>query len=461
MQILRARRSCFAILALLLLTDVPGAAQREAVRALPKFDLTPFARKDVGRAELVPVLAGEHVLVTSTLRLFAFDAGTAELRWSAGPPDGWNALEPALRDQLFDGLDLRLLWVAPAASERVAVAALQVPLSRNPTEDWHGLQIATAIPERRLFAFELDSGRPLWNHAPRPGEPAEPSFAEEMTLTSSPTVAGGCVLVPCTSDASSVDYHVASYELTTGTLLWSTFVVRGQIERNMFGKAVREFVGAPLVAVPERGRVLAQTGLGTIVALDLVTGELLWRTDYEAIPLPKARSYTPPKREVVWRTSAPIVVGDVVLATPPDSRDLMALDLADGHVLWSVTERELTACHSDTEKLGFDHLLGASEDVIYLGGSKLSAIARRGGLRSPRPLEHLWTVPVEQPWTLGRAQLAGEEILQPGASECLVLDRKTGTRRDDRSLTSRPCGFLVTADALFALGEDGLKRIER
>ena len=460
MQTLRARCSCLAIL---LLTTVPaGAAQREAVRTLPKLDLTPFAGKDVGRAELVPVLAGEHVLVTSTLRLFAFDARTAELRWSAGPPHGWDALEPAVREQLFDGLDLRLLWVAPAASERVVVAALQLPLSRNPTEDWHGIQIATAVPERRLFAFELDSGRPLWNHAPAgSGQLAEPSFAQEMTLTSSPTVTGSRVLVPCTSDESSVDYHVACYELTTGALLWNTFVLRGQLERNSFGKAMREFAGPPLVAVAERGCVLAQTGLGAIAALDLATGTLLWRTDYYPIPVPKARTYTAPKREVVWRTTPPIVVGDVVLATPPDSFDLMALDLAYGHVLWINPARSLASLHSETAKLGFDHLIGASADVIYVGGSKLSAFAKRGGFRSPRRFENLWTVPLEQSWTLGRAQLAGEGIFQPGPGECLVLDRKTGTKGNDHALTSRPRGFLVTDGALYALGDDGLKRIER
>jgi hypothetical protein len=130
MQSLRIRWFLFVVL--FLAPSTAAVQQREPVATRPKLDLTPFGKGVIPRAELVPVLAGEQVLITSTLRLFAFDASTAELRWSAGPPQGWEKLEPVARDKLFAGL-AKGLWIAPAAGEGVAVAALQVPIAKSPS----------------------------------------------------------------------------------------------------------------------------------------------------------------------------------------------------------------------------------------------------------------------------------------------------------------------------------------
>ena len=457
------RWSLFGVL-FLVPSTAEAVQQREPVATLPKFDLTPFGNGvNMPRAELVPVLAGELVLVTSSLRLFAFDASTAELRWSAGPPPGWDALEPAARARLFDGLGRRL-WIAPAAGERVAIAALQVPMSKSPGEEWQGIRIATQLPERRLFAYELGTGRPLWNHAPPPDWDGKSGPHEQrMTLIGSPTVVGDRVIVACTSDTSSIDYNVSCYQLATGALSWSTFVVRGQVERNSNGRLIFEFTGAPLVAVPGQGRLLAQTGLGQIAALDLATGAILWRTEYYPIELPKTRSYTPPRREVVWRTTPPIVVGDVVLATPPDSRDLLALDLEDGHRLWIIPMKGLSELDRSTELLSFDHLVGADAEVLFLGGAKVSAFSLPRGLRSPhasRPVP-LWTVRVERPDTSGRAHLFGDQIFQPnGPIECLALDQASGKSRGSHEVNAMH-GMLVTDGAVFAVTENGLERVER
>jgi hypothetical protein len=127
---LRAAR----VLVALLLASSPVGAQREPTSTKPEFDLTPFDGRGALRSaepELIPILAGDEVLVTSTLRLFAFDASTAELRWIGGPPEGWDALLPNARSRLFEDVDTPRLWVVPAAGERVAVAALLVPQVRR------------------------------------------------------------------------------------------------------------------------------------------------------------------------------------------------------------------------------------------------------------------------------------------------------------------------------------------
>jgi outer membrane protein assembly factor BamB len=438
-----------------------GGAVRQEVDARAKLDFTPFVGNGI-RTELTPVLAGDVVLVTSTLRLFAFDARTTELRWSAGPSEGWDELKPATRNSLFTGVNMRQVWIGPATSGRVAVAALQVPLSRHAEVKSEGFRIVTPIPERRLFAFEIDTGRALWDHAPPPDwNGASGSLAQNMSLCASPTIIGDRVLVPCVSDESSIDYHVACYTLTTGKLLWSTLVARGQMERNTKGKLVFEFAAAPLVGVPGRDLALAQTGLGLVAAVDITTGEVLWRSEYTPIEVPKARGYSRPSREVVWRTTPPIVVGSVVLATPPDSRELLALDLEDGRQLWTIWNRALGALDAGTRLLAFDHLIGAGEDTLYLGGNKVSALRKPGGLRSTKAFEPLWTELVERPDLSGRARLTREEVLLPGPIECLVRDRESGGERGSLAMHATPCGLLVTDGAIYALADDGLHRIER
>lgn len=448
-------------LAFLLLAAVPAVAAQDAEQQ--PLDLTPFERppEPGAHAELVPVRAGDALLVSSTLRLFVFDAETGERRWTAGPPAGWNALEPMAKTALFAGIDARRVLVAPAAGERVAVAALQVPEVRKQADNWQGIEIQRALPERRLFAFELATGGALWNHAPqRAWDGTSGSFAQRMRVIGSPLVAGGCVLVPCSYDDSSIDYQVACYELASGELLWRTFVTRGQIQRSYLEGQLQEFVSAPLVLDAQHGRALAQTGFGLVVALDLGSGDIVWRAEYTPIPLTKRRSYIAPRTRFVWRTTPPLVVGDTLLATPPDAEELLALDLGDGHLLWKRSVQALSALDPATATLAFDQLIGAQDGVLYLGGAKLSALEIVGGLRSPRFPVPLWTRPVEHPERCGRAQLAGAALLLPGPGGTLLFERASGAPRG--SIEHQDAlGLLPTDEALFVLLPHELRRIAR
>ena len=69
----------------------------------------------------------------------------------------------------FEGIDRDGLLVAPAASGGIAVAALQIPVTQIGNTNFNGqIKITTVMPARRLFAFDLATGRPLWSHLPPP-----------------------------------------------------------------------------------------------------------------------------------------------------------------------------------------------------------------------------------------------------------------------------------------------------
>jgi len=438
--------------------------RRDAAPWKTALDLTPFGPRGGSpmRNNLFPVMAGERLLVSSTLRVYALDAFSGERLWQFGPPRGWGRLSVREQEELFVGLSGQLV-TAPAAGSGIVVAGLQLPFSENESSDWQGIEIMKAIPERRLFALDLTTGRELWNHAPSlefDGDlfrwDGDGNFAQRMMVAGPPVVAGTRVLVPCYRMQGRIDYHVACYDLTTGELQWSTPVISGQRERNMFGRAQFEFCASALTVAG--ARVVAQTELGTLAALDLFTGRLLWESTYRQLDLPKTRHYQTAPRPLTWRLTAPQVIGELVVATPSDSGELLALRLNDGAVLWSYSEEQLQALDPETRQEGFNVLVGVDDDTVYLGGGKLSALQKPGGLSSTAAFVPRWTNVLGRVDTSPRAMLRGDVLVAPSGIARTVFDRRTGERLDSASgdWNEGEAGNLWLADgALFTLSAGG------
>jgi hypothetical protein len=108
------------------------------------------------RFRLFPCVAGDTVLVSDSLCLFAFDAWSGERRWVTSESDAWRAVDageympdgkrPISRKEFFDKLNSLTLQVMPAAAAGVAVAALQIPFTRVYNEQFQGFPITSVIP---------------------------------------------------------------------------------------------------------------------------------------------------------------------------------------------------------------------------------------------------------------------------------------------------------------------------
>lgn len=390
----------------------------------------PYKRPD----SLYPVRSGDTLLVSTSLRLLALNAYSGALIWDSEEPDGWESLDEGRRAELQEGVDWESGLVAPAASDHVAVCALHIPMSVPPRVDrtFQNIKILTPIPERRLFAFDLASGRELWNHRPPPMWDGESgSFTDRMSVAGPPVIAGTRVLVPFRRMQGRIDYHVGCVDIDTGELLWSTDLISGQRELNMFGRPVQEFSAPPLCVVGDR--VIALTQLGAIAALDLFTGEIIWETVYEQIPLPKAHDFTAPRREQCWRNTVPVVVGDTVIAAPVDSRDLIGVDLTNGGLLWSLakaTVDQLARGRNDGTKY---LLVGAQDDVVYLSGSQVLALEARGGIHQGAPIALKWSFDDEalrnrEPV---RGVLGADRIVIPTPSQRIELELSQGLKTAD------------------------------
>ncbi len=447
--------------------------RRDAAPWFTALDLAPFGSRSEFHPALFPVLAGDRVLVSSSLRLYCLDAFTGELHWQAGPAAGWAELAEDQKNDLFSQVNRSQILVAPAVGGRYVLAALQLPFSVEPDEGWQGIEIQVMIPQRRLFAFDLESGRESWNHAPALAFNAKErrfaplparNYAEEMGVAAPPLIAGSRVIVPCYRLQGRIDFQVACYALETGELLWATAVVSGQRPINMFGRPLEEFTCSP--AVLAGSRVVVQTDLGSVAALDLFTGEILWESLYRQIPLPDPKTWIPAPRKLVWRVAPPAVVGDVVVATPSDSDEITAFRLDDGRVLWTQSARSLQGL-DPKRSLSYDLLAGADENTILLAGEKLGMLRKPGGIASLSPFELSWPPVILEdgedvrvgsrklPWPV----VGSDAILLASRSARRVFDRASGTERRflEADNDARFFGNMIVArGALFALGREGI-----
>ncbi len=396
--------------------------------------------KNTGGGQLYPVLAGDTLLVSTSLQLIAIDALTGRRRWDSGLAPGWDALSGDRLKEFFDGIDQGSALIAPATGSGVAVAALQIPVSAVRKSTYGDSDIVRVLPDRRLFAYDLESGRALWNHRPPPlwdGEGG--SFTERMRACGSPVIAADRVLVPMCRYQGRIDFHLACFDLRSGARLWSVPLITGQRELNMFGRPTQEF-SAPPVRV-DGDLVCVATQLGSLAAVDLFSGELLWEFLYDQIPLPQTHGWTPVWRREVWLNAPPVSSAGVLLATPADSRKLVAVELLSGRHLWSLDHKNLESMlvagsNSRSRLQALDVLLGADRDTVYLGGRMVAALATSpqgepGGLADGPPTEARWVIEEnDDNHKRPRALLARETVLIPSYDRRLEVDRQTGLRRD-------------------------------
>jgi outer membrane protein assembly factor BamB len=418
----------------------------------------PFDRS--GDGNLYPVRVGDSVLLTNSLQLFNVNAYSGALRWESERPRGWERLTDREAREFFEGVDVREAMIAPAASERVAVAALQVPVTDITNETFRNIAITTIIPDRRLHAFDLESGAPLWDHAPPLGWDGESGdFTQRMSVAGPPVIQASRVLVPMHRMYGRVEFYVACIDLESGELLWSTQLVSGQRELNMFARAETEF-SAPPVRV-EGDRVIALTQLGAIAALDLFSGAILWETVYDQIPPPQRSNFSAQRMKNEWRNCAPVVADGVVVAAPFDSRELLGLDLESGELLWEVQHAWIEHL-AGGRRSRVDVLVGADERTVYLGSWPVVALKATGGIALEAPRTLAWRFPdgevAQDESASARPLLLADRMIVPWRSERVEVELYGGRRRSKPIpwQSGRAGNMLVDGGSLYTLDSSSL-----
>lgn len=310
----------------------------------------------------------DGLYINDGLSVWAFDALTETRLWKADGPMADAPVEELADYRDAINLDMAL---AAAYSERLVVAALQVPTEGQSTRFRH-IDVIKKIPARRLFAFDRATGKLVWSHWDRPGGPVTTLFAGH-DAAGPPLIYGDSVLVPSHDQTGAIAFYLTAYDLATGRTKWRRLICSSQGEVNMFGNANTEFAAAPLAVLD--GVVYGCTNLGVCFAADAADGEIRWVSAYEVIELPPTRLTGQHAREVFFANS-PVVVADGVMAcTPLDSAYALGFDAATGKPLWRLYYR--------TGAGDLRWLLGAIGDEFVFSGLGVVAVKSRprDGLR--------------------------------------------------------------------------------
>ncbi len=407
------------------MSAAPGADAATWVAPLaPEIAGGPVARGD--SYSLHACVSGDQLFVSDTLRVWAFDAWSGERRWVSAEPAEWRGVdrgevqpggERALRrDDFFEFVDRAQISIRPAAQGGVVVAALQTPFSHVGNRSYQQFRITSVMPERRLAAFDVRSGAPLWDHVPPPLWDGESGpFEQRMSVGAWPVVAASRVLVGAYRMRGRVDFHAACFDLHSGALLWSSPLVSGQVELNMFGRPLREFIAAPVLV--DGARVFVATQMGAIAALDLFTGDVLWEALYEQVPIPKAEHFRNETRRQYFATTAPQLSGGALIVAPSDGRALLALDPVSGRLLWSRNHEFFTR---DGQVVT---LLEATNEALWLSTDRvLVARASRGMLQGPTTLD--FSAEVFDTLPRPRASIGAGGVVVPSGARRISLDKQ-------------------------------------
>ncbi|MDF1800274.1 MAG: PQQ-binding-like beta-propeller repeat protein [Planctomycetota bacterium] len=419
------------------------------------FDLPPSPSDGrLDHLNLRPVADGQRVYFNTGLRVLAVDGTRGEELWDSGEPEGWDELSSYRRRDLVQGVGFEDLVTSLALTDELVIAPLQLAMAQSENSHVDGLKITVSLPERRLFAFDRETGDLRWSHAPTPAEQAAAEltglqlpFPKRASIAAAPVVVGDKVLVATYELVGRINLFVAAYDLDTGAELWRTAAISGQQRVNLFGEHEVEFNSAPLTVEGER--VILQTQLGAVVAMDVSSGEPLWATGYEQYPLPKTRGYWTPDRRRRWQNTAPLVYDGVVLATPIDSPELIALDLETGEERWTVEGYELERSVGQLMGGGvvLDHLAAVGPEGVWIGGDVLAALVPPGlsvpgqlsgaDLASAPPTV-VAMAPIETPGSHpGRSSVhpralvvaAGKDLVVATDEHILAVDRATASPR--------------------------------
>lgn len=296
----------------------PGGNAENAIEhviAAPEFAIA--WRRNIGagstktRQVMAPVVAdgGKIFVMDGESRVTALDATTGSSAWEANVrPEGRE------RGGFGGGLAVGGGKVFVASGYRTMTAldqntgavlwqsAVDVPLHGAPTVA--GSRVYVIDIDNQLIAFNVNTGQQDWSYRGIT-EPAR------VMRASSPAVTGDTVIAPFSSG------EVTAVRASTGQPLWQQTLSR--TSRTSALSEIRDIAGRPVVS---RGVVYAISHAGVLSAMEVRSGEPVWRAGNAPITIPVAG------------INAPLPVGDVVYVVSKDG-ELVVVNRQSGQIYWS------------------------------------------------------------------------------------------------------------------------------
>ncbi len=391
----------------------------EALARLPE-DAALRARADASWLTAEPTVSNDTVYVSEGRALRAFDATTAQERWS---------------------IDLAIAGIGRETG--VAVDLSSVAVSGFDAAVIAGNGFSNARTDGgRVFLVDVRDGTQKWSLSVD-GLEGRPELAGAFAI-GSPILVGDLVLVTVRRPSTRLEQadSVLALGRSDGRIRWLTLVAAAGGTRAV---SVRRSPGMTLDA----GALYVATPLGAVARVRLRDGALEWLRRFR-VPLREPRF-----SGEAWEFARPAVLAGRVFSVAPDESEVVALDASTGATLAVAVIGPGTAWGSPRLLVvGGGSLLAVGSDVIAfdplqlatprwkLSESEATLWEARGGLDNRGGIR-------------GRVSIAGNVVLVPGTQALWFVDLASG-RRIASIETNEPVNAVLAEDRVVALGVDHL-----
>jgi outer membrane protein assembly factor BamB/tetratricopeptide (TPR) repeat protein len=383
----------------------------------------------------VPIAAGGKLVYRHYAGIAALDVHTGREAWradSALSPEAvlhdpgrkvqmfekWISMYGASRHLLFENSVIGTLSTDGHRVYAVDDLAFPAPVGLvNKAQTgfpWSFSTLHDAVHHNRLKAYDLETGALAWEVGgapPRPErQPAAPrapkprrSPLDETFFLGPPLPLGGHLYVVA---EKLQDLTLFCLRADNGEIAWSQTLATAR-DKILVDVARRLHAAHPAHA---DGLLICPTNTGAVVAVDLLSRNLVWAHTYRdrtpASPDMTGMPFVPETLLPTWKACAPLVSDGKVVFTAPDSDAVHCLNARTGVGLWRVPRTE------------DDLYVGAIHDgkVLMVGRNACRAFSLGSG-------ELLWQHQTETP--TGQGVLAGKVYYLPlkdGALLALNLD---------------------------------------
>lgn len=285
---------------------------------------------------------------------------------------------------------------------------------RMPSVVGRSINIWTAAPTRDracvLVAYELSTGKALWNEPFPSGENSE-QFPEAAIL-GPPIGYHDSLLVPVLSGGR---YYVVALQARSGKMLW---------KQSVCDSATLSTSSLTMVQMALSGNDLYLTcGSGILARLNASTGQLVWVRRYRRSVSDQAgeqnRAVFGLNRDWMnkdvsgWKHDLVFVWGKWVVMAASDRDELMGFDRGTGEFVWMAPRSNVLGCT-------VDQWLGVKDGIMYATGPRgllayeLGAQGRLYG--TPQSLEQSVT---------GRGIVLEQGILLPVGTQIVQFDLRS------------------------------------
>lgn len=133
------------------------------------------------------------------------------------------------------------------------------------------------------------------------------------------------------------NYHLVCFHAETGEFLWSSEISQKPAMQMYQFALFQDFARMGTPPVIGEGRVFVTTNAGVLAAFDTDTGQPLWARQYPTILSDSNSLWGRINRESLshYETNPLVLMGDTIVALPPDSTQLLAFKAKDGSWAWT------------------------------------------------------------------------------------------------------------------------------